>query len=275
MKLVEPRVSLIARPSIDWTRIDEYLTRVGGTAWSDRMLEDNFDPNTGEPGTKDAQAIVEFAGRMCYRSWDVGLNPNVTKVRQDSEAYIENLLRSEHGSVLEHAQFTFLLEDVSRVFTHELVRHRVGVAISQESMRYVRLEDVPIWFPPELAEDPEFMNRAKNICHLFEVFMQRMTEHYKLDDPSTNFERKKAITSALRRLAPSGHATCMTWSANIRTLRHTILMRTAPGAEVEMRDVFHLVGMIIKEECPLLFMDMKPTTVVQNGVTYENVWVRS
>src|SRR3954470_18901298 len=58
-------------------------------------------------------------GRMCYRSWAPGLNPNVTRVRADSTAYLENILRSAHGSVLEHANYSFVFHNVSRVFCYD------------------------------------------------------------------------------------------------------------------------------------------------------------
>src|SRR5262245_24717498 len=108
-----------------------YLEAVGGTAWLDRL--DGAD-GSGE----SAETLIEFAGRLCYRSWEPGLNPNVRKIRTDRGEYFENLLASGHGSVLEHANFTFVFHHVSRVFTHELVRHRAGSAFSQESLRYVR-----------------------------------------------------------------------------------------------------------------------------------------
>src|SRR5690348_17878144 len=50
------------------------------------------------------------------------LNPNVKKVRADQKAYLENILAQQHGSVLEHAQFTFAFHNVTRVLTHELAR---------------------------------------------------------------------------------------------------------------------------------------------------------
>ena len=64
----------------------------------------------------------------CYRSWEPGLNPNVRKVPvKDQEAYLQNILKQQHGSVLEHAAASrFVLHNVSRVFTHEIVRHRPG-----------------------------------------------------------------------------------------------------------------------------------------------------
>ena len=90
---------------------------------------------------------MEFGGRLCYRSWEPGLNPNVTKVRTDQDEYLRNILKQKHGSVLEHISYSFVFHNVSRVLTHELVRHRAGTAISQESMRFVRLDDHAVLVP--------------------------------------------------------------------------------------------------------------------------------
>ena len=76
-----------------------------------------------------------------------GPEPERPRVRDDQAKYLQNILRSGHGSVLEHVSFTFVLHNVCRVFTHELVRHRPGTAISQESLRFVRLDEMPFWFP--------------------------------------------------------------------------------------------------------------------------------
>lgn len=51
------------------------------------------------------------------------------------------------NSVLEHASYTFAIENVSRVFTGEMNRHRAGVAVSEGSMRYIRYTDMPCWLP--------------------------------------------------------------------------------------------------------------------------------
>jgi thymidylate synthase (FAD) len=61
-------------------------------------------------------------------------------------------LASGHGSVVEHASWTFAIEGVSRVFTGELNRHRAGVAISEGSMRYIRFDDIGFWMPKSLEE---------------------------------------------------------------------------------------------------------------------------
>jgi thymidylate synthase ThyX len=108
-----PAVFLIARPSIDIEGMRGYLTDVGGESWLQRRLDEAQDaPNGGE-------LIVEFGGRACYRSWEPGLNPNVTKVRVDQREYFANILRSAHGSVLEHANYSFALRNVSRVFCYD------------------------------------------------------------------------------------------------------------------------------------------------------------
>ncbi|HEV7528136.1 MAG TPA: FAD-dependent thymidylate synthase [Solirubrobacteraceae bacterium] len=108
-----PQVFLIARPSIDVEGMRAYLADVGGESWLQRRLEESADaPNGGE-------LVVEFGGRACYRSWEPGLNPNVTKVRTDQREYFANILRSAHGSVLEHANYSFALRNVSRVFCYD------------------------------------------------------------------------------------------------------------------------------------------------------------
>lgn len=244
MQDVEPKVYLVSAPALDYEAIEQYLKDVGGEGWLERVDEDG-----------DPQNLVEFAGRFCYRSWEPGLNPNVTRIRTDQAKYMENLLASRHGSVLEHAQFTFALHHVSRVFTHEQVRHRVGTAISQESLRFVRLDDIPFWFPEWAHEDDELMHRAMGLLAEMEQFQNWMAGRFGLDEPGVPFAEKKAKTSFMRRFAPEGVATGMVWSANIRTLRHTIETRTAAGAEEEIRIVFDQIGRIMRQECPLLFGD--------------------
>lgn len=248
MEQTTPAVYLIARPTLDWDEVGAYLERVGGTAWLTRMAGEM----AKRGGVSDAEALVEFAGRGCYRSWDAGLNANVTKVREDSDAYLRNIVNVGHGSVLEHAQFTFVFQDVSRVFTHELVRHRTGVAISQESLRYVRLTDLGVRIPPILKDHEQAI---VDIVERLEEFQRDAAEAFGLDDEGVDFTRKKEVTSALRRLAPIGLSTMMTWSANIRTLRHVIEMRTSTAAEEEIRFVFERVAQIMRRECPSLFGD--------------------
>lgn len=256
MKIVEPEVRLIARPEIDWTGLGDYLKSVGVDADLRPDTPDGwFSTRYWQQEGSDAEMLVEVGGKVCYRSWEPGLNPNVTRVRTDREDYLENILKSGHGSVLEHAQFTFTLRHVSRVLTHELARHRAGTAISQESMRYVRLDDLSMWMPEWMSAHPVVKEQLEDYLRAAEELQRKMAEYFGLDDVGTPFHEKKAKTSFMRRFAPGGVATDMVWSANIRALRHIIELRTDPSAEEEIRLVFGKVAEIMKAECPALFAD--------------------
>jgi thymidylate synthase (FAD) len=246
MHETNPTVFLIARPSIDVDGMRGYLRDVGGESWLERRLgEAGGAPNGGE-------LIVEFGGRACYRSWEPGLNPNVTKIRTDQREYFANILRSAHGSVLEHANYSFALRNCSRVFTHELVRHRAGSAFSQESLRYVRLADIGFRVPPALEPIRE---QVLSIVEQLEELQVSAASKLGIDEQGVPFHVKKEVTSALRRLAPIGLSTDIVWTANTRTLRHVIEMRTAEGAEEELRLVFDQVARIMLAEAPGLFQD--------------------
>jgi thymidylate synthase (FAD) len=246
MRETEPSVHLIARPSVDLSGMRAYLEEVGGASWLDRRL-DASEENSGE-------LLVEFSGRVCYRSWEPGLNPNVTRIRTDQREYFANLLRSLHGSVLEHASYSLAFHNVSRTFTHELVRHRAGSAFSQESLRYVRLTDIGFRVPPALEP---VRDQVVSLVEKLEEFQVSAAEALGLDEDGVPFSVKKEVTSALRRLAPIGLSTDIVWTANVRTLRHVIEMRTAPGAEEELRLVFDRVARIMLEEAPGLFQDFR------------------
>ena len=170
-------------------------------------------------------------------------------MRSDRREYFENLLRSAHGSVLEHASYSFALRNVSRVFTHELVRHRAGSAFSQESLRYVRLTDIGFRVPPALEPVRE---RVLAIVERSRSSSATPPQTLGLDDEGVPFHVKKEVTSALRRLAPIGLSTDIVWSANLRTLRHVIEMRTAEGAEEELRSVFDEIARVMLREAPRL-----------------------
>jgi thymidylate synthase ThyX len=143
--------------------------------------------------------------------------------------------------------------------THELVRHRAGSAFSQESLRFVRLKDIPFRIPDSLEPmRPQIIS----ILETLEDFQITAAGHFGLDQEGKSFHEKKEITSALRRLAPEGLSTMIIWTANVRTLRHTIQARTDPGAEEEIRFVFDKIGRIMLQEAPLLFGDF---TVGEDG----------
>src|SRR5271168_1344089 len=227
-----------------------YLEDVGGQSWLDLRLGEEESGSDGQPS--HGELLLEFGGRACYRSWEPGLNPNVSKIRTDRQEYFANILRSGHGSVLEHASYSFAFRNVSRVFTHELVRHRVGSAFRQESLRYVRLTDIGFRVPPALEP---VRDQVLSIVERLEEFQVSAAKELGIDEQGVPFHVKKEVTSALRRLAPIGLSTDILWTANARTLRHVIEMRTASGAEEEMRLLFDEIARLMQAQAPGVFQD--------------------
>jgi thymidylate synthase (FAD) len=199
----------------------------------------------------------------CYKSYGVGLNPNITKIREDSLGYLTNILEKGDGSVLEHATVTFAFLNVSRVATHEIVRHRAGTAISQESLRYVRPREINIWVPPDVESASKEFEEA-----IDEIAKRYRSLEEKFDWEKMSFEQKKRVTSALRRILPDGIATNLIWTANHRTLRWVIEMRTDPGAEIEIRKVFGKVADICIRDYPLLYADFTRTELADGTFQY-------
>jgi len=244
MKLVEPKVFLIGETRIIGDELQLYLDHLGISEW------------TSDAPT-DAEKVIEVMGRLCYRSFKPGLNPNVTKIREHNNEYLGNIIKVKHGSVIEHPMINFILADVSRVFTHELVRHRVGVAISQESLRFVRLTELRFWMPSVFRNHPQSEQITKFIVEKVEMMEQWQNELAQIleIEGETKFEVKKKLTSAMRRIAPDGLATTIGWSVNPRTLRNVIEMRTNPGAEEEIRLVFGMIAEKVKNRYPNIFSD--------------------
>ena len=252
MRIVpEPRVYLVAKTELVPGGLEAYLEDIGSPDWRP------------DPQVSGSENLVEAAGRICYRSWQAfdpekprATNPNVSRVRSGNRAYLENILSSGHGSVLEHASATFLLSGVSRVLTHELVRHRAGMAYSQESLRYVRLEELDFWLPEAVRQHPEARSLFTETVQYLEAVQRKLADIFGISK-TKSFAKKKALTSMFRRLAPIGLATSILVTGNLRAWRHVVAMRTAPAAEEEIRLVMGKVGEILKREFPHVFQDME------------------
>jgi thymidylate synthase (FAD) len=245
VQLVEPKVFLIGETSLVPGGLEAYLKHLE-TQW--KFPDD---------ANSASEIIPEVMGRICYRSWEPGMNPNVTKVRQGNQKYLDNIKVQKHGSVMEHVNFNFIFADVSRVFTHELITHRVGTAKSQESLRYVRLDKMSAYFPMVFEGDDGAKALFENTMNDLEIVQKFLGQYFKLSEES-DFGKKKRITSAMRRLAPEGVATTVGWSANARTLYNVIQRRTSPHAEEEIRRVFGRVAEIVRQRYPNLFGDLVP-----------------
>jgi thymidylate synthase (FAD) len=241
MNPIEPLVIKLAETRVNEDGVTRLAEQYAALEWlhGARKLQPN-----------DSEFLIELAGRACYRSFGVGLNPNVTKIRDNPKDYLTNVLAKGDGSILEHATVTFAFLNVSRVFTHEIVRHRAGTAMSQESLRYVRPREISMWMPPDLEPASEKFSEAVK-----EIEKRYHELEAQFDWDKKTFEQKKRVTSAMRRILPDGIATNLIWTANHRTIRWVVERRTDPSAEVEIRKVFGKVAEICIRDYPLLYGD--------------------
>jgi len=252
VQLVEPRVFLVGETNIVPDGLAAYFAHLGIPGWQSKDWAD------GTPS--DIEKLIEVCGRLCYKSFAVPLNPNLTQVRDNNSEYLQNVIKVKHGSVLEHGFVNFILADVSRVFTHELVRHRVGTSMSQESLRFVRQTELRMWIPEAIREDPESLSIFMQNAETAEQTLLQLAAQLKVDDMKS-FHEKKRWTSRIRRLAPDGIATTIAWGANIRALRHLIQLRTDAGAEEEIRLVFGKIADIVIARYPNVFGDFQKEIV--------------
>ena len=132
MTICQPKVYLLGRQQVDDVEMERFLKDIGTP---------DYLTDAASPG----EVLVEAGGRVCYLSF---ANPRPGGMR----AYADNILRSDHTSVLEHAVFTIMVTGVSRSLTHELVRHR-HASPSQLSQRYVDESACEVVVPPALRTE--------------------------------------------------------------------------------------------------------------------------
>ena len=211
----------------------------------------------------DSQQLIEFAGRLCYLSFgkDVRVigGHKTIQGRTTNKEYIANLLEVKHGSVLEHAVFTFLFEDISRALTHELVRHRAGFGYSQLSQRFVDESNVGFVLPPEIEDGTPAFESWKDACERslasYRKLLEQITEQV-ADEPKATLRRKRARQAA-RSILPNCSETKIVVTANARAWRHFIELRAAPYADAEIRKLAVAVLRVLQVEAPEIFGDFE------------------
>lgn len=254
---VTPHVFRIIRSMPDVEGISDWLDYLG--------IEEFPIPSDAEKINIGAE-LVRLCAKRCYMSFELDHNINLTKIRTDLAEFITNILKVGHHSVLEHVSNSFALESVSRVFTAEMNRHRVGTAISEGSMRYIAFnEEIPYWVPSifqNADDDTEAVRTAKiQTRSVFETSFRQAEENYRnlmaIWDYSEvkGFSQKKKFTSAFRRIIPIGVASGGVWTGNLRAHRHIFEMRCSPAAEEEICLVASLMLKALMESEPLIFGD--------------------
>jgi len=185
------------------------------------------------PWSTDADggpALLEFAGRACYQSWD---KPNPRTAT--NATYLKHIIDVGHFSVLEHASVTFYITGISRSCTHELIRHR-HFSYSQLSQRYVPENDSQVVLPPGIDGDPElerlFLAATDASRAAYTELLTKLDE--KLAGAAGTVRRKQARQAA-RAVLPNATETRIVVTGNYRAWRHFIAMRASEQADVEIR----------------------------------------
>lgn len=200
----------------------------------------------------DGERLAEFAGRVCYMSQR---NPAGRSTRD----YLENIKKQGHGSVLEHATYSLLLEGVSRSLTHELVRHRAGFAYSQLSQRYVDESEANFVMPPAIigSEPLEIAWRSQVDAAqaAYVQLVERLMERYAwIGD---KIHRRKMAREAARAVLPNSTETKIVVTGNARAWRTMLELRSSEGAELEIRRCAVAILRILQGEAPGFFSDFE------------------
>jgi thymidylate synthase (FAD) len=175
----------------------------------------------------------------------------------------------EHGSVLEHSAWNFIVTGVSRSFSHELIRHRAGWGYSQLSQRYVDESTANFVEPDIIANDAELHQLWLESVRASHAAYMQLAEGLgrKIDsdfpDMSRRDKRKRAREAA-RSVLPNATETKIFMTANARALRHFIEYRGAADAEPEIRRVALDVLQIMSIEAPSIFGDYE-TVLLRDG----------
>jgi len=195
--------------------------------------------------TPDPDQTVAAAARLCYSP--AGTEEIIdTLTPADVERLLKMLVELGHWSPLEHASFTFAVEGVSRAMTHQLVRHRIA-SYSQQSQRYVTLEDFQYIVPPSIGKNPA----AKA---LFNRTMEDIRSAYR--ELAAMVHQEDA-----RYVLPNACETKIVLTLNCRSLLNFFEHRCCERAQWEIRRLANMMLAEVKKVAPVLFSQAGPACV--------------
>jgi thymidylate synthase (FAD) len=198
----------------------------------------------------DGERLAEFAGRLCYMSQ---ANP----AKRPTRDYLDNIKKQGHGSVLEHANYSLLLEGVSRSLTHELVRHRAGFAYSQLSQRYVDESHAAFVVPPAIIGDEKleaaWKSQVESAQQTYVALVEQLMERYGW--VADRVHRRKMAREAARAVLPNATETKIIVTGNARAWRTLLELRAGEGAEMEIRRLAITALRLLQREAIGFFSD--------------------
>jgi len=188
--------------------------------------------------TPEPDRVVLSAARLCYSDTSAGeLFKNFNF--KNPEKFISDLRLSGHLSTFEHAGFTFAVDGLSRVASHQLVRHRIA-SFSQQSQRYVKMDKTEVVTPESISRSPEalklFMEQAE---HSHETYAKLVSIGIPAEDA--------------RFILPHGWETKLVLTMNARELHHFFSVRTCRRAQWEIQELARKMLLLVRQAAPLLF----------------------
>lgn len=218
----------------------------------------------------NAEKIIASAAKLCYSksgAEDImeGLSEEKTK------DFLEMLMGFGHQSPIEHTSFTFAIAGISRVLTHQLVRHRIA-SYSQQSQRYVKLDQFEYIIPPSIENNEEakglFIKAMeedqqtydKIVKILSDSHYQNLIEDGKNEKQARSASEKTAIEDA-RYVFPNACETKIMVTMNARSLLHFFEQRCCNRAQWEIRELAERMADHVKEVAPTLFKFAGPSCI--------------
>ena len=247
--------------------------------------------------TPEPDKVVAQAGKLCYSA--VGVDEITQKLTEEEIARYVNMLASiGHESPLEHVSFTFAIEGISRACTHQIVRHRIA-SYSQQSQRYVKLEQFEYIIPPAIESNSEakriFIEAMERDQKAYDELVDLLLEDILIDKHAADYgscireilkenpdavpdrskvldlyaekflkeygkAEKQAIEDA-RYVFPNACETKIVITMNARSLLHFFNVRCCNRAQWEIREMATEMLKECKKIAPALFKKAGPDCV--------------
>jgi thymidylate synthase (FAD) len=191
--------------------------------------------------------LIELAGRTSYQSRD--------RITDDSAAkFVEMIRKKGHESVLEHSAMTVEFNNVSRGFTHELVRHRLA-AYTQESTRYVDENDFRVVIPPDKDKDEKLVKltlpNGEKVNVSFKEWMDLNEQMYR------GLRKAGWVAQDARQVLPIGIKAQIVITANFRQWRHIFELRCSSSTHWEIRRATVNLLRDVQRRVPVIFDDFQ------------------
>lgn len=220
--------------------------------------------------TPEPEKIIAAAAKLCYSP--VGVDKIMEDLSEEQIGkFLNMLMELGHESPVEHIHFTFAVEGISRVLTHQLVRHRIA-SYSQQSQRYVKLEQFEYIIPPSIAQIPEAKEKfirameqdQQNYNELVELLYAKhyegLIESGKTPKQSKGMAEKMAIEDA-RYVFPNACETKIVFTMNARSLMNFFHHRCCERAQWEIRQLAVEMLRIVKGVAPTIFKYSGPNCI--------------